>query len=215
MKPLPNDNYGVFIANDMDRRRLQYLVEKVGEDKIRRSATKYANKNPGSKIFVSRLLKYYQTKVPSHIYAPVKAPIYHLYILVHLETNTQKIGVSGDWAMARRIAFLGNAQHEEFDLDKSMGFDFHDKQITSRIEKELKENFKRYRVSCPDFVPFGATGRTKWFSYDAYQEMIEFITQDNGLFNQSNGKIVTLREALNHNSELSKFASTPQSQMPM
>ncbi|ODB85617.1 hypothetical protein A3194_12340 [Candidatus Thiodiazotropha endoloripes] len=196
----------------MDRRRLQFLVEKVGQVKIRRSAAKYSNKHPGSKIFVSRLLKYYQTKVPTHIYAPVKVPIYHLYVLVHLETNTQKIGVSGDWAMTRRIALLGNAEHEEFDLYKSLGFDYHDKKITYRIEKDLKKTFKRYRVIRPNFVPYGAAGHSEWFSYDAYQKIVDFITQNNGLFNQCNGKMVTLREALNHNSKLKLPAVNPQSQ---
>lgn len=72
---LPADHYGVHVENDIDARRLLYLVEKIGREKVTRSASKYSEKYPGSRVFVSDLLKRYGVKVTPRVYTPVNVPL--------------------------------------------------------------------------------------------------------------------------------------------
>lgn len=132
---LPADHYGVHVENDMDARRLLYLVEKIGREKVTRSASKYSEKYPGSRVFVSDLLKRYGVKVPTRVYAPVNVPLYRVYMLLHSGSSIIKIGYSGDW-IQRALAFKC-----EFDLDRSVGFAFHDKVLAIAAEKSVKRLF--------------------------------------------------------------------------
>lgn len=67
-EPLPVDRCGVHVDNKLDEKRLAYLLSQVDEKKIRQTAIKYTEKYPGSKIYVSRLLKIYRIRVPANIY---------------------------------------------------------------------------------------------------------------------------------------------------
>lgn len=166
---LPMDHYGVHVENDMDARRLLYLAEKIGTEKVTRSASKYTEKNPGEQIFVSTLLKRYGVKVPALVYAPVNVPLYRVYMLFHLASSSIKIGYSGDW-VRRSLAFKC-----EFDLDRSIGFSFHDKACAMAAESSLKRLFDWARTE-PPAVPYGASGHKEWFDAAIYQEALTVIS---------------------------------------
>ena len=55
---LPSDQFNVVVENDMDRARLLWLVNQIGEPKLRKSVAKYNARWPGSKPFVSTLLNH-------------------------------------------------------------------------------------------------------------------------------------------------------------
>lgn len=65
---MPEDAYGVLVLNEVDARRLKYLVEQIGEAKLRRHTKMYAEKWEGAKPFVSKVLKTFQVKVPTSAY---------------------------------------------------------------------------------------------------------------------------------------------------
>jgi hypothetical protein len=167
---LPADHYGVHIENDMDARRLLYLAEKIGAEKVTRSASKYTEKYPGRRIFVSKLLTRYGVKVPTLVYAPVNVPLYRVYMLLHLASSSIKIGYSGDW-IQRALAF-----ECEFDLDRSISFFFHDKACAIAAESNLKRLFDWARTE-PPAVPYGAGGRKEWFDAAIYHEAITVISR--------------------------------------
>lgn len=52
---LPPDQFPVVLENDMDRARLLWLVNDMGEAKLRKSVAKYLARWPGGKPFVSTL----------------------------------------------------------------------------------------------------------------------------------------------------------------
>jgi hypothetical protein len=54
---LPPDHFGVHVADEMDEKRLLWLVNEIGEAKLRRSVEKYHERYPDARPFVSRLLK--------------------------------------------------------------------------------------------------------------------------------------------------------------
>ena len=166
---LPVNHYGVHVENDMDARRLLYLAEKIGTEKVIRSASKYTEKNPGKQIFVSELLKRYGVKVPAMVYAAVNVPLYRVYMLLHLASSSIKIGYSGDW-IQRSLAFGC-----EFDLDRSISFSFHDKACAMAAERNLKRLFDWARTE-PPAVPYGVGGRKEWFDVAIYQEALTVIS---------------------------------------
>lgn len=61
---LPTDCYGFFVENDLDARRLLWLVNQIGEQKLRNGVAKYNEKYPDSKPYVSLMLKRYKLKSP-------------------------------------------------------------------------------------------------------------------------------------------------------
>ena len=71
---LPADNFDMFVENEMDERRLLWLVNQIGETKLRKSAAKRSHYYPEAKLFVSVILKRFNLKVPVNLYAEVKAP---------------------------------------------------------------------------------------------------------------------------------------------
>ncbi|MEN4752937.1 hypothetical protein ABQX22_07370 [Xanthomonas sp. WHRI 1810A] len=166
---LPADHYGVHIGNEMDARRLLYLAGKIGAEKVTRSASRYTEKYPGERIYVSTLLKRYGVKVPTQVYAPVNVPLYRVYMLLHLASSSIKIGYSGDW-IQRALAF-----ECEFDLDRSISFSFHDKASALAAESYLKRLFDWARKE-PPAVPYGAGGRKEWFDAAIYHEALTVIS---------------------------------------
>jgi hypothetical protein len=166
---LPADHYGVHIGNEMDARRLLYLAGKIGAEKVTRSASRYTEKYPGERIYVSTLLKRYGVKVPTQVYAPVNVPLYRVYMLLHLASSSIKIGYSGDW-IQRALAF-----ECEFDLDRSISFSFHDKASALAAESYLKRQFDWARTE-PPAVPYGAGGRKEWFDAAIYHEALTLIS---------------------------------------
>lgn len=186
---LPAHHYGVHVENEKDARRLLYLVEQIGVAKVEGSAERYSQKYPGSRIFVSTLLKRYRVKVPARVYAPVNVPIYRVYLLLHPASGKLKIGYSGDW--------IGRASRFrcDFDLDQSIGVSFHgDKESAKAAEKMAKSVFQ-WASAEPPPVPFGAYGHTEWFNAVVYEDAVATITT----FNTANRReVMTLREAIEH-----------------
>ncbi|MCF5736422.1 hypothetical protein [Pseudomonas syringae] len=185
---LPANHYGVHIENDMDARRLLYLVEKIGAEKVTRSASTYTEKYPGERIFVSALLKRYGVKVPTLVYAPVNVPLYRVYMLLHLPSSSIKIGYSANWTQ-RALAF-----ECEFDLDRSISFSFHDKACAIAAESNLKRLFDWARTE-PPVVPFGAGGHREWFDTAIYHEAFIVIAT---FETHKTRKPLTLRVARDH-----------------
>jgi hypothetical protein len=189
LSDLPAHHYGVHVENDMDARRLLYLVEQIGTEKVISSAYRYSQKYPGSHIFVSTLLKRYGIKVPSRVFAPVNVPLYRVYLLLHPVSSKIKIGYSGDW-LNRAACFKC-----EFDLDRSIGIDFGgDKANAQAAEKMAKRIFQWARTTPPP-VPFGAYGHTEWFKAVIFDDAEVAISSFN---TQHKRDLLTLRNAMAH-----------------
>lgn len=189
LSDLPAHHYGVHVENDMDARRLLYLVEQIGAEKIVSSAYRYSQKYPGSRIFVSTLLKRYRIKVPARIFAPVNVPLYRVYLLLHPASSKLKIGYSGDW-LYRAARF-----ECDFDLDRSIGIDFGgDKASAQAAEKMAKSIFQWARTEPPP-VPFGAYGHTEWFKAIIFDDAATEISAFN---TQHKRDSLTMRNALAH-----------------
>jgi hypothetical protein len=189
---LPAHHYGVHVENEMDARRLLYLVEQIGIDKVISSAYKYSQKFPGSRIFVSTLLKRYRIHVPTRVFAPVNVPVYHVYVLVHLSSLKLKIGVSGNW-LRRIMAFSRDDRLADFDLDRSVGINFQgDKKTALSAEKMAKNLFHCASTTPPECVPFGAYGHKEWFDAEIYTDVVASIAAFN---TPSKRNWMTLREA--------------------
>ena len=105
---LPDDKFNVIVESKMDQLRLLWLVNKIGEAKLRKSVAKYQNRYPESKPFVSVLLQWYRLKVPTSVYAPAIVPVYWVYILRLRKAPKIKIGVTGRWPQ-RAFNFLSRA----------------------------------------------------------------------------------------------------------
>lgn len=173
---LPDDHYGVIVENDMDARRLLYLVEQIGVEKLIASVLKNGRKYPDSQPFVSTLLKRHRVKVPVSVYAPVNVPIYRVYILVHTASSKLKIGYSGNW-LNRLQSFSHDYSFTGFDLDRSVGFNFHgDKRAAMDAEAMAKRTFHDARTTAPECVPFGAYGHYEWFRAEIYNDAAALIS---------------------------------------
>lgn len=171
---LPAHHFGVHVEDEMDARRLLYLIEQVGVEKVARSAAKYSAKYPGSKIFVSALLKHYRVHVPTRFYAPVNVPFYRVYLLLHPASSKFKLGYSGDW-ISRASQF-----NCDFDLDRSVGISFGgDKASAMAAERMAKAHFQFARTDPPLSVPFGAYGHKEWFEAAVFENAVAEISSFN------------------------------------
>jgi hypothetical protein len=190
---LPADTYEVHIENEMDARRLKYLAEQVGARKVAASARKYAQRYPGSKIYVSTLLRWYRIRVPAHIFAPVNVPLYRVYLLLHEPTGRIKIGCSGNW-LQRIQNFSADHGLDDFDLDRSVGISFlGDKQTARKAELASLKTFMDFGAEEPEYIPFGAGGRTEWFQGVIYGAAFEAIATFDAT---SRRPFITLRQAI-------------------
>lgn len=186
LSDLPADHYGVHVANDMDARQLRYLASQVGVDKITGSASRYTQQYPGSKIFVSTLLKRYRVKVPTAVYAPVHVPIYKVYLLLHIPSATFKVGCSGDW-VSRAVSF-----NCEFDPDRSTAVTFASKAAALDAERKALQIFPSARTVPPAEVPYGASGHGEWLKAEVFDAVAAAL----GVFDVSRErKPQTLRQA--------------------
>jgi hypothetical protein len=79
----------------MGRALLFWLVNRIGEAKLRKSVDKSQNRWPGQQPFVSTLLKWYNLRVPVAVFAPVRIPVYCFYVLCRLDGTEVKIGMTG------------------------------------------------------------------------------------------------------------------------
>lgn len=188
---MPDDAYGVLVKDDMDRRRLTWLAGQIGEAKLRRSVEKRALKWPGSKPYVSTMLKRFRLSVPPAVYAPVRVPIYSVYVLVILDGSAIKIGMSGNWLQRATNVSLRAVIYEDepslFDLDKSVAFVCQTKAaalLTERVALAATEDMK----CAPSGVCFGFGGRSEWRSGKALWLITSLLSE------QTHRPPVTLRE---------------------
>lgn len=199
---LPAHHFGVHVENVMDARRLLYLVEQVGVAKVERSAAKYSAKYPGSRIFVSELLKHYRVHVPTRVYAPVNVPFYRVYLLLHPASSKFKLGYSGDWA-SRATQF-----NCDFDLDRSIGIGFGgDKANAMAAERMAKTRFQFARTDPPPSVRFGAYGHKEWFEAAIFENAAAEISSFNSMQMRD---CLSLRIAIAHDLRRDELSMSPQ-----
>ena len=144
----PPDDFNVEIQNNEDRACLLWLVNQVGEVKLRASVAKYEARWLGSKPFVWTLLRWYRLKVPRDVYAPVQVPVYWLYVLCRLDGTEVKIGMTGQWpSRVNAFALPYRAVGEVFDLYRSRAFlvGGSKAEVVYR-EKVIKKRFAPWRV---------------------------------------------------------------------
>ncbi|MCI3943180.1 Orf17 [Pseudomonas syringae] len=183
---LPADHYGVHVANDLDARQLRYLVDQVGAEKITGSASRYSKRYPGSRIFVSTLLKRYRVKIPKAVYGPVHIPIYKVYLLLHTPSAAFKVGCSGDW-ISRALSF-----NCEFDPDRSVAMAFPNKAAALGAERMALNLFSVAKSEPPHEVPYGAYGHGEWLRAEVFDAVAAAL----GAFDtQHERKPQTLRQA--------------------
>lgn len=197
---LPDDEFGVLVLNDSDRRKLIWLVNQIGETKLRRAVNDLANRYPGSKPYVSTLQKRFNRKPPLHVYQEVKVLIHRVYVLVVADNSKLKVGFSGDWII--RMSNLPNDANDPlklYDLDKSFSVLTPGHVQEARpLEKALLIHLigKGYQTDPPpDFERFSGSGKREWFVGDAYVEAKRFLEIDATGHKRS---IMTLRDALKH-----------------
>jgi hypothetical protein len=161
---LPADQFNVVVEDDMDHARLLWLANRIGEAKLRNSVAKYQARWPGSKPFVSTLLKWYRLKVPVAVYIPVRVPVYWLYLLCKRDGTEVKVGMTGDWP-SRVFAWVPLYQDvsDIFDLDRSRAFLVGGSKVeVRRRETALKMEFARWRSRMGD--RYHSAGYTEWFN---------------------------------------------------
>lgn len=148
IETLPADDFGVELQNDGDCACLLWLVNRIGETKLRSSVAKYQERWPASRPFVWTLLRWYRLKVPRAVYAPVSAPVYWLYVLCRRDGSEVKIGQTGNWpSRAYAFALPYRALDDVFDLDLSRAYLVGgNKEEVLRREREVKKQFAHCRV---------------------------------------------------------------------
>jgi len=180
IESLPADSYGVHVQNDMDARRLLYLVEKIGEKKLRSTVKKVTDRYPGFKPFVSKLLSWYRIKVPVSVYAPVEVPVYRVYALILLDHSKIKIGYSKNWVNRASNFHISSFDPSAlFDIDKSFSVLVGEKIADAKeLEKKALNYFCQkpgYQTSAPANLMYSATGHNEWFVGNARLEIEHFL----------------------------------------
>ena len=171
IEELPPDQFNVVVENDMDRARLLWLVNRIGEAKLRRTVGKYLARWEGAKPFVSRILKVYNLTVPVAVYAPVRIPVYWLYVLYTTDGSEVKVGMTGDWPW-RAFAFLSlHAKITDvFDPDRSCAFLVGGNKVeVLRREMAITKAFAPWRSRPKDGWN---NGYTEWFQGDRLDDIM-------------------------------------------
>jgi len=176
---LPADHFGALVENEKDARRLLWLVNQVGEQKLRASAAKRNKYYPESKLFVSVLLKRFNLKVPVHVYEPVRAKTYMVYLLLLRDGSGMKLGFSGDW-LSRACSFLHPEDRlgDLFDLQRSQAVYFDSETQARNVEEHLKKHFAESRVESPvrrGLIPSGSSGHGEWFDASRYDDVVSAL----------------------------------------
>lgn len=216
---LPHDNFGVYVGNDMDKRKLLWLVNQIGEKKLRISSGKYKNKYPESDIFVSTVLKWHGLKVPAEVFTEVNVPIYRVYILCLQDQSALKLGFTGGWP-GRAFDFVKTADYnadyskkifELFDTDKSIAFEANSESLARQIEHSAKLKFAEFKVPSPyerGLISYGNRTSTEWFQYSIYDNLIQYLSSfKTSELNASRSALpLTLRNAINFGVQLNKIS---------
>jgi hypothetical protein len=194
---LPADRFNVIVENDMDRLRLLWLVNRIGEAKLRKNVAKYQARWPGSQPFVSVMLQRYGLKVPVAVYAPVRIPVYWLYLLWLVDGSKVKVGITGNWP-GRAYGFVKFRRKitDVFDVDRSRALLVGgSKAEVLRRERELKSRFAAWGVDSPwhdGLVYYGAGGHREWFNGSVGEDLVKVAST----FDKAALVVQTLRTAL-------------------
>jgi hypothetical protein len=200
---LPSDYYGVIVEDEMDRRRLRWLVQKIGETKLRASVQKYKDRYVGSLPYVSTLLKWYRLKVPVAAYAPVRVPVYVVYLLVHRGGSAVKVGSSGFWI--QRVASmvpLGCNIDDVFDLELSVALTVPSKSVAGAVERTILARTSELRCEAPFACQHGdggvtwSAGQTEWRFAQARELVERLLIQSAGGSPLLSLKLALVREAV-------------------
>jgi hypothetical protein len=216
---LPDDHFGVFIENEKDVRKLLWLLNEIGEKKLRKSSITYKKKYPDSDVFISTVLRWHKLKVPFKVYSPAVVPIYAVYVLMLEDHSSLKIGFTGRWPL-RSYDFLKTADYRKFipldkvrdffDTNRSFSINFESERIARDFEAAAKLKFEAFRVPSPrdrGLISYGCSGKTEWFDVSIYDELAAYLC---GLQKIGPGDTVAtsqkLESALLH--ELSSFENS-------
>lgn len=194
---LPPDNFDVLVHNDMDYARLLWLVNRIGEAKLRMSVAKYQARWPGTQPFVSTILKWYRLKVPVEVFAPKPVPVYWLYLLCLRSGPKVKIGLTSQWPH-RAFAFLRAPRYfpvrtdlpdllypsirqaallDLFDGDSSFAYLVGTSRMEAvRRENAAKKQLSSWRTEPPDSVQYSAGGHTEWFDAHIIDQFKRFAS---------------------------------------
>jgi hypothetical protein len=199
VEQLPLDYFGVLVENDMDERRLLWLVNEIGETELRSSVRKYNARYPDCKPFVSLILKWYCKTVPVRVYAPVSKPVYSVYVLVTKDGSAIKVGHSGRWHdRARDFLCRDKTLPDLFDLTKSCATVIGgSKKGAAAVETKVKHRFREFSTASPkerNLIPYGCGGHGEWFIQDCYQDVIEYLVSETK--HRPDAAIRTLQSAL-------------------
>lgn len=182
---LPEDNFGLFVENDTDRRKLLWLLEVIGEKKLRASAAKRNKYYPDSPLFVSVILKRFNLKPPLSVYARISVEIIRLYILASKDRKSLKIGITNRWP-DRVYDFVKSANYSLnfdpevltlFDTELSMAFDCISETDARQTERNIKNVYKNFRVTPPAGIRNGKCP-TEWFAFEIYDELLAIASQN-------------------------------------
>jgi len=172
---LPTEQFNVVVENDMDEARLLWLVNQVGEVKLRKSIAKYQSSWLGSKPFVSTLLKLYKLKVPPAIYAEIRIPVYWLYLLCKCDGSEVKVGMTGNWPWRSYAHVPRDHQIADiYDFNRSVAFLVGgSKAEARRRETAIKREFSSWRSRSED----GWNNcYTEWFAGDRLDDMVKMAS---------------------------------------
>lgn len=184
LNDLPDDNFGLLVENDIDRRKLLWLLNTIGEKKLRASAEKRNKYYPDSPLFVSVILKRFNLKVPLSVYAPMIAKIPRFYILATKDRLSLKVGITNRWP-DRVYDFFKTANYpidvrdavlELFDADLSLAFECASEDDARLTERTIKKNFKSYRIDPPDSIR-SSRCPTEWFAFEIYYELFAIASK--------------------------------------
>jgi len=179
---IPSDYYGVLIETDVDLIKLRYLVELIGEAKIRRSAERYTEKWPDTKPYISKLLKDYRVKVPVSLYRKVPTPVYCVYVLIIAGQDALKIGMSQ--YPLRRAASMPNISAIRnaggvlgyYEADGSFFLQIgHCREDALKIEQKMLLFTAHYSIDKAVGISFGAGGSHEWRSLRALPRISYFL----------------------------------------
>jgi hypothetical protein len=172
---LPEDKFGLHVANLRDEQTLLWLVNKIGEAKVRVSASK-RGAYPESPLFVSTIVKRFGLKVPNEIFSEKRVKIARLYLLVLKDLSAVKVGVTSDWP-GRAYAFVKNklaGLEGTFDLKKSIAIELESMAHARTLEKSLLMEFSGSQVPSPverGLIPYFCGGHSEWLSMSAYDDL--------------------------------------------
>jgi len=154
---LPADNYGVLVENERDAFSLLWLVNTIGEDKLRKSAAKRNKYYPDAKLFVSVIAKRFQLAIPRSIFAAQRVPVYFVYVLVLKDMSEIKVGMTGRWPLLA-LDFVKTANYSLNFVDKALGLFDGERSIAHLVssedaarclEDDIKKRFAAFRIKKP------------------------------------------------------------------